>query len=160
MDPVAAWGFSTLMGEAGRRSSDAMLPPTRLPFMHLDRMMRPVAPPAAAAGDTFVASSLRLFFVPQPWLLCRILTAGRLIAASPEVGPGVVGIGYKEPSDAPEADFQEAVEAVHAEGDYLGIIFEATVRERQQMWQGPNQEGQESAERTVILADDLVHDLP
>ena len=160
MDPVAAWGFSTLMGDAGRRSSDAMLPPTRLPFMlnnamcwqvRLDRMMRPAAPPAATVGDAFVASSLRLFFVPQPRLLCRILTAGRLIGASPDVGPGVVGIGYKEPSDALEADFQEAVEAVHAEGDYRGIIFEATVRERQQMWQGRNQGGQESVERTVTV---------
>lgn len=128
--------------------------------VRLDRKMRPVAPPAAAVGDAFVASSLRLFFVPRPWLLCCILTAGRLIAASPEVGPGVVGIGYKEPSGAPEVDFQEAVEAVHAEGDHLAIIFEATARERHQMWQGPNQEGQERAERTVILADDRVYDLP
>lgn len=118
----------------------------------------PVAPPATPVGGNGLgACSLCQFHVPEPWLLRRILTAGQLIWESPGVGPGVLGIGCLDPM-ALEADFQEAVEAVHAEGDYLWVHPRGHCA-----GEGPHVAGQDGVRSATVdrftLPDQLRHSL-
>jgi hypothetical protein len=139
MSDRAAASFSMLMRDAGLHLENVEFPCLRLPFpltgeghskkpcwrLSLVGMRKP----EPLRGCRSEVSSLRLFHAPEQRLFLPILNARQLIGASPEVGPGVLGEGYFDPSDTPDHDRQKALEAVNAAGDH-GIIFEATVRGR------------------------------
>ena len=154
MSDRAATSFSMLMRDAGAHLENVEFPCLRLPFpltgegnrwkpcwrLSLVGMRKP-EPLRGCRCDRCVAeglSSLRLFHAPEQSLFLPILNARQLIARFPEVGPGVLGKGYLDPSDSPDRDRQKALEAVNAAGDH-GIIFEATVRGRIFERQGTHQ---------------------
>ena len=158
MSARAAVSFSMLMRDAGAHLENVEFPCLRLPFPLTGEgnsekpcwrlSLVGMREPEPLRGCRSEVSSLRLFHVPEPRLLCPILNARQLIGASPEVGPGVLGKGYFDPSVTPDHDRQKSLEAVNAAGD-CGIIFEATVRGRTYERQGTNQGGQDGVVRSV-----------
>lgn len=144
MIPLAAESFCKLMRDAGRPASDAILPPTMLPFMlegkkcwrvPLDNMKMPAALSPAALRMCLPTFSLRMFPWTQPSLACQILATGKLTGQLPDAGPGIYGRGFLEQSDSCEADLQTALELVSHDWE---IIFEASVNQRHySRWSGP-----------------------
>lgn len=137
MIPLAAESFCKLMRDAGRPASDAVMPPTMLPFMlegkkcwrvRLDNMKMPAALSPAALGMCLPTFSLRMFPWTQPSLACQILATGKLSGQFPDDGPGIYGRGFLEQSGSCEADqLQTALQLTSHAGE---IIFEASVNQR------------------------------
>ena len=147
-----------LMDAARRQPDDVGSDGERLPFM-LPGMdytarscwrvpLRGMQRPAPSSGGDSEVASIRLFYGPERRLFLPILTAGQLIGASLNLGPGVLGKGYMECGWDTRDDFQKAVVAANAAG-CDGIIFEATVKERTYKRQGTNEGGQDGVVRAV-----------